>query len=356
MDFPPPLLLFSLFYLLMACIIVKIMILCEGKSLAKLLIGISMMGLIMACSGRIGIRSLNNGTVLSPNLPKSQSSSVVQRASGEGLPQGKIGRGSGKEPSSAFSSEELRRNCYQTLKKLPGKYNAKRLLASCAQVSLRKGCVSHGNLPIFHYDKKSKDKKGLRILAMALIHGDEFPSGSVARSWMERLNELEPRSTWRIIPVANPDGLIQGIRTNAKKVDINRNFPTKNWHNLAIKMWRERYKSTWRKYPGPRPGSEAETRCLIGHIKDFRSDFIISIHTPLGHLDFDGPKMKYPNYNLLPWRRFGHFPGSLGRYMWQDHKTPVLTIELKGNSPIKSLKVLDNLQDISGTLALKAIK
>ena len=253
-------------------------------------------------------------------------------------------------------SQKLHQYCYQALKGLPGKHNPKELRNVCAQVAVRENCRSHKGRPIFHYEKQAaRGGRGLRILAIALVHGDEFPSGSVARSWMERLNNLDPRSTWRIIPVANPDGLALKTRTNARKVDINRNFPTKNWQKLAVKMWKKRYKSTWRKYPGTAPGSERETKCLMGHFEDFRSDFIISVHTPLGHLDFDGPKTKYPSYNLLPWRRFGHFPGSLGRYMWRDHKVPVLTIELKGNTPVKSLKILDNLQDISGTLALKAV-
>ncbi|MCY4643487.1 MAG: succinylglutamate desuccinylase/aspartoacylase family protein [Bacteriovoracales bacterium] len=256
---------------------------------------------------------------------------------------------------SASVDKALGSYCYETLKKLPGKYHKARLRKACSRVLLKEGCVSPKNRSIFHYDKLSERVGGTRILVLALIHGDEFPSGSVARAWMERLEELDPRNSWRVIPVANPDGLVLKTRTNANRVDINRNFPTENWDQLALKMWKERYKSTWRKYPGPAPASEVETRCLMAHIKDFSSDFIISIHTPLGHLDFDGPKMKYPNFNLLPWRRFGHFPGSLGRYMWKDHGIPVLTVELKGNDPIKSFEVLDNLQDISGTLAIKAL-
>ena len=259
------------------------------------------------------------------------------------------------EPEVAVAGE-LSWQCGQILGKLPGKSNGQQLSRACAQVTLKPGCESREGRPIFHYDKQSKNGLGLKILTMALVHGDELPSGSVARSWMERLNQLAPRSTWRIIPVANPDGLMLRTRTNARRVDINRNFPTKNWHHLAQKIWRERYRSSWRKYPGSTPASEPETRCLMAHIQEFAPDFIISIHTPLGHLDFDGPKMKYPSYNLLPWRRFGHFPGSLGRYMWQDHRVPVLTIELQGNASVRGLEVLDHLQDVSGTLAFKAVK
>lgn len=246
--------------------------------------------------------------------------------------------------------------CYSALDKLPGKTQRKKLRAACSHVKQAKICSSTEKRPIFHYQKLSGKENSFNILVFALVHGDEFPSGSVARAWMERLEDLDPRSNWRIIPIANPDGLKYRWRPNANKVDINRNFPTKNWDELAVKMWKKRYKSSWRKFPGPSAASEVETRCLIAHIDDFKPDFIISIHTPLGHLDFDGPKLKYPKFNLLPWREFGNFPGSLGRYMWRDNGVPVLTIELKGGNPIESFKELDSLQDISGTLAIKALE
>ncbi len=255
-----------------------------------------------------------------------------------------------------IKTANLSKTCFESLKGLPGKAKPDRLEQACNQVKQLDACQSVQNRPIYHFDKMSQKRDQLKILTIALVHGDEFPAGSVARSWMERLTDLDPRNSWRIIPVANPDGLVLKTRPNANGVDINRNFPTKNWDVLAHKLWKERYRSTWRKYPGPRPASEIETLCLIEHIKDFKPDFIISVHTPLGHLDFDGPKMKYPDFNILPWKRFGHYPGSLGRYMWRDNSIPVLTIELKGNSPVKSFDKLDSLQDISGNLAIKAMK
>ena len=252
---------------------------------------------------------------------------------------------------------ELGRECYQTLVALPRKGSAKGLRKVCAKVSLREGCKTEQGRSIFHYQREGSGRSGLRILALSLIHGDEIPSGSVARSWIVRLERINPRNTWRIIPVANPDGLVAKTRTNARMVDINRNFPTQNWNKLAIKLWKQRYQSTWRKYPGQAPASERETRCLMGHINDFVPDFIVSLHTPLGHLDFDGPKIiEHPSYTLLPWRRFGHYPGSLGRYMWRDRGVPVLTIELKDNDALPSLQALDRLQDVSGTLAIRAKK
>ncbi len=97
-----------------------------------------------------------------------------------------------------------------------------------------------------------------------------------------------------------------------------------------------------------------ETKCLLRHLEEFKPDFIISIHTPIGVLDFDGPQGKVPKGTPLPWSPLGNYPGSLGRYMWKDRNIPVLTIELKGNSGLSKLEQLDQLQDISGTIAIEA--
>jgi protein MpaA len=79
------------------------------------------------------------------------------------------------------------------------------------------------------------------------------------------------------------------------------------------------------------------------------------VHTPLKVLDFDGPKVNFPKYDYLPWKSLGHFPGSLGRYMWFERQTPVLTTELKEDLPA-SLAPLEKLQDVIGTLVKLELK
>lgn len=238
---------------------------------------------------------------------------------------------------------------------MPGSVNDADAKSTCAKVERLDGCVSTEGTPIYHYDKLGSDKNPKKIFAKALIHGDEGLSGSVARAWMLRLEKIDPRNTWRVMPVINPDGWKKKTRTNINGVDLNRNFPTKDWADNAQKYWTKNMKSDPRRYPGPDGASEIETKCLIKHFDEFKPDFIISVHIPLGVLDFDGPKVKAPpKFSPLPWQSLGNFPGSLGRYMWADRKVPVLTIELKGNEDIKKLEAFDKLQDISGTVAIQA--
>ena len=237
-------------------------------------------------------------------------------------------------------------------KKTPGA----KLQNICEQVTLAKSCLSEQGRPIFHYDRLSQNiKREKRILAIALIHGDEAPSGNLASSWMKRLERIKPRNYWRVMPIVNPDGLKVKSRVNINGVDLNRNFPTKDWPKLALRYWREKKKSDPRRFPGNSAASEKETQCLVKHIKEFRPDFIISVHTPYGVLDFDGPKnINFPRFRPLPWISLGNYPGSLGRYMWVDQNTPVLTIELKGVGGVQRLEAFDRLQDLSGTVAIQS--
>lgn len=218
------------------------------------------------------------------------------------------------------------------------------------------GCSSHNQVAIEHFEKTStKNPTGKRILVFGLIHGDEVESEELANHWINRLSRLEPSNHWRILPSLNPDGKKLKTRGNANGVDINRNFPTKDWDEVALKHWNEKLKSNNRRYPGPSAGSEAETKCAIKHIEEFKPDVIVAIHTPYGLLDFDGPSEKIKNktvpFKSLPWRRLGTFTGSLGRYMWDEREVPVLTIELRPGSLKRNLAEFLWLQDQVSYLA-----
>lgn len=229
------------------------------------------------------------------------------------------------------------------------------LVKSCEKVLQKDGCTSVKGKPIFHLDQKGKNDKAKNILVISVIHGDEIGAGSLGRYWFERVQEIDPRNNWRIIPVANPDGAEKKSRTNASGVDLNRNFPTMDWEAEAINFWKKEAKSSVRKFPGLKAASEPEVNCIMSHIQDFKPQFVISVHTPLNVLDYDGPKVPAPNYSYLPWRRLGNFPGSLGRYLWVEHKVPVLTAELKPNLPPSS-GVFDQLQDVIGQLVQTDLK
>ncbi len=250
----------------------------------------------------------------------------------------------------------LRQSCLNSMRVYKSYFKDEALEEICGQVEKKESCSSVQGEPIFHLDRKSKLDQPKKILVMSLIHGDETPAGSLGRYWMERLMKVDARNTWRIIPVVNPDGVKNKTRTNQKGVDLNRNFPTVDWTADAVNLWEKKEQKAVRKFPGFTAGGEPEVKCIIDHLEDFKPDFVVSIHTPLKVLDFDGPKLKKaPSYSYLPWKSLGNFPGSLGRYLWVERSTPVLTTELKSSLPENDLP-FEQLQDLIGTLVKKDLQ
>jgi len=121
-----------------------------------------------------------------------------------------------------------------------------------------------------------------------------------------------------VAPATNPDGLAAGRRTNARGVDLNRNFDTRN--RQAIRRH------------GPKPLSEPEARFIAELIDRYRPARIVTIHQPLACVDFDGPARELAAAMSracgLPVRKLGARPGSLGSYAGVDKQIPIVTLEL----------------------------
>lgn len=181
----------------------------------------------------------------------------------------------------------------------------------------------------------------VRVLVLGAIHGDELSSASMALQWIrlaEQPADMPQVVHWRFIPALNPDGLFSRPpkRVNASGVDLNRNFPTPNWERDAKIYWEKRTRKDPRRYPGPKPLSEPESRFLIDEMQQFKPQLIVSIHAPYGVLDFDGPAKEgfVPPSKLgrLYLDQVGIFPGSLGNYGGVHKGVPVVTIELPNST------------------------
>jgi len=170
-----------------------------------------------------------------------------------------------------------------------------------------------------------------RILLIGGIHGDEYSSVSVVFKWMKTLDRYHSGLFhWHIIPLANPDGLLQkhSQRLNAHGVDLNRNFPTPDWYHETRDYWQRRTGKDPRRYPGTDPLSEPESRWLYEEIRRFKPQAIISVHAPYGVLDFDGPPRSPDKLGYLYLKLIGTYPGSLGNCAGVQHHIPVITVEL----------------------------
>lgn len=171
-----------------------------------------------------------------------------------------------------------------------------------------------------------------RVLLIGGVHGDEYSSVSIVFKWIRTLLKHHTGLFhWHIAPLVNPDGLLrkESRRINANGVDLNRNFPTRDWETDSDDYWVRRTGRDPRRFPGSQPLSEPESRWVANEIAQFRPNVIISVHAPFGLLDFDGPPSIPPEHlGHIYLSLLGTYPGSLGRYAGENLKIPIITIEL----------------------------
>jgi murein peptide amidase A len=182
----------------------------------------------------------------------------------------------------------------------------------------------------------------IKVMVVGGIHGDELSSSALALNWIKLATQSPGNAIsntpasfaggihWRFIPMLNPDGLMAqpAKRVNAHGVDLNRNFPTPNWARDAKIYWEQKTKKDPRRWPGPEPLSEPESKFLHDEMASFKPNLIVSIHAPYGVLDFDGPTVPPSKLGRLYLDQVGIFPGSLGNYGGVHKGMPVVTIEL----------------------------
>ena len=220
------------------------------------------------------------------------------------------------------------RLCWQQLRALKG---VSALL--CQQSGLQaSGALSVQGRPILLRDLPAAQgiHKPTRVLVIGGIHGDEPSATVLALHWIELAKQIPSQSHWRFLPALNPDGLLaqKPTRTNARGVDLNRNFPTPNWQNEASAYWGKRTKKDPRRWPGKQPLSEPESKLVFDQMASFAPQLIVSIHAPYGVLDFDGPSIPPDKLGRLYLDQIGIYPGSLGNYAGVHRGIPVVTIEL----------------------------
>jgi len=108
-----------------------------------------------------------------------------------------------------------------------------------------------------------------RVLVIGSIHGDERAGLRVVRTLVRRA-ELPPDLDLWLVRSVNPDGTEDDRRTNARGVDLNRNFPYR-WHTGPRG-------STW---SGRAPLSEPESLALRDLVRRIDPWLVVTFHQPL---------------------------------------------------------------------------
>ena len=217
-------------------------------------------------------------------------------------------------------------------------------------------------------DLKTKDGHPLIYVVFGLgknttvvlggVHPDEvtpIPIAFRVASYLSSHPEIYAGDTQIVVaPLVNPDGFLKATpsRTNSNGVDLNRNFFTMDWYSRALDLWEKRRQKIASHFPGYFPNSEVETIFQIQLVDHFKPDKILSIHAPLGFLDYDGPGDGMPttssqtqkkarqlvnsvserskNYKVVD---YNFYPGSLGNFAGNERHIPTVTLELESTNP-----------------------
>ncbi|QGY42498.1 DUF2817 domain-containing protein [Maribellus comscasis] len=163
-----------------------------------------------------------------------------------------------------------------------------------------------------------------KILIIGIFHGDEPEGEYIINRFIEETDFSTIKNHLYFIPCLNPSGKKLNTRQNKNGVDLNRNYPTKNW----VETEKNDY------YSGDAPASEEETKFMVETLETIKPDVILTIHAPFKVVNFDGPAKEIAEKVA---ELCGHpvledigypTPGSFGTYCGVERNIPTITLEL----------------------------
>ena len=169
-----------------------------------------------------------------------------------------------------------------------------------------------------------------KVLVIGCMHGDEPQGEYLINEYLK--NNADTKLL--LIPCLNPDGVKAQTRVNSNGVDLNRNFPTKNWELTERNNF----------YGGNEPASEIETQFLISVIEEFKPELILTLHAPYKVVNYDGNALDIANkiseIIKYPVEASIGYPtrGSFGTWAGIERNIPTITLELDEEIEVKELR------------------
>ena len=193
---------------------------------------------------------------------------------------------------------------------------------------------NNNDISLFNIGYKNAENK--TILIIGVVHGEEPQGKKLIEDYLN--SNPKTKNNILLIPCLNPDGMVENKRQNANGVDINRNFPTKNWGEDCQRPNKDDY------FGGKSPASELETKFVLEIIEQYEPSVILTIHSPYKVVNYDGPAEKiaqkisdiigYPVTNDIGYPT----PGSMGNYAGVERNIPIITLELDEEKSVEELK------------------
>ena len=170
------------------------------------------------------------------------------------------------------------------------------------------------------------------VLVIGVFHGDEPQGNYLIREYVKQ----NPKTNLLMLPCLNKSGYDKGNRLNANGVDLNRNFPTKNWEKTDKNEF----------YGGDKPASESETKFLIDLINNYSPKIILTLHAPFKVVNYDGgedaKKVAEDISKLIDYPvecDIGYpTPGSFGTWAGVERGISTITLELDEEVDVKTLE------------------
>lgn len=177
------------------------------------------------------------------------------------------------------------------------------------------------------------------LFIIGRFHGDEPEGEYIIEKLMEELRANtcgEVVYNLLLVPCLNPDGKEMNTRENANQVDLNRNYPTANFSPESVNP----HSGT---ASAGQPGSEPETKLMMELTALYEPARILSIHSDLHLVDYDGPAKpwaeeisKLTAYRLV--ENVGYpCTGSFGTWAGIERQIPLVTLETPSANDEESL-------------------
>lgn len=168
-------------------------------------------------------------------------------------------------------------------------------------------------------ERVGADEASTVVVIIGQMHGDERAGRRVVDAL--RRAALDADTTMWLVPSMNPDGHHGARRSNARGVDLNRNFPM-NWRRSATS--------------GARAASEPETQAVMRWLTEVRPDAVLALHQPFAVVDLTHSRSRPAGRALARWMGLAARPvgcsgpcrGTLTEWVDRELGAIALTVEL----------------------------
>lgn len=170
--------------------------------------------------------------------------------------------------------------------------------------------------------RRAQEGATRRVLVIGSIHGDERAGMRVVRRLVGRADLPRDLDLW-VVRTVNPDGTAADRRTNARGVDLNRNFPYR-WHTSS-------QGPTW---SGPAPLSEPESVLLRDLVRRVDPWLVVTFHQPLFGVGANDKGMRTVRALAagmrLPVKEYACTGVCYGTFTsWVNHRTDALAVTVE---------------------------